>query len=379
MKAIVAALAVASGLLTLVASTPAHTGSIVVPRDFPTIQAAVDAASPGDTITIKSGIYTEELVISKDVRLIGAGVGATIIKSPTALTTFAVDVVHGTTFTAIVRIAQGAHARISDLTVSGPIPCAFVFGIVVVQSSNLELTDARVTNLVPDPTTCSDAAARSVQFGLGDHVRIDGEFGTTASGRVTGVLVDNFQTEGLVANGPFGVPPTSVTFTNNVIVPGIPALPTAHAGIDVFLNAVADVKGNTIVGGVCTFPFCGPDVINDVQAIGIFVGPGSDGSRISDNRVSDTDIGIGQLASTNCTIRKNNLKDNRFYGIVIADTDGTTHDNTITGGQVGIGVVAISVDTVGVLRGDKIKDTSVQPVEEVDCCGVTATAIVKPH
>jgi len=35
------------------ASTPASAASVlVVPRDFPTIQAAVDAAAPGDTIKV---------------------------------------------------------------------------------------------------------------------------------------------------------------------------------------------------------------------------------------------------------------------------------------------------------------------------------------
>jgi pectin methylesterase-like acyl-CoA thioesterase len=43
--------------------------TIVVPRDFPTIQAAVNAAAPGSTINIKSGTYTEEVVIAKDLNL----------------------------------------------------------------------------------------------------------------------------------------------------------------------------------------------------------------------------------------------------------------------------------------------------------------------
>ena len=52
-------------------------------------------------------------------------------------------------------------------------------------------------------------------------------------------------------------------------------------------------------------------------------------------------------------------------------------DNKITGGEVGIGVVADAIDTVGMLKGDQITGTTVEPVQEIECCGATATAIVK--
>jgi parallel beta-helix repeat protein len=93
---------------------------------------------------------------------------------------------------------------------------------------------------------------------------------------------------------------------------------------------------------------------------------------------SGSDVGVYQAFSANCChISGNTLTDNRFFGIVIQDGDGTTRDNTITGGETGIGVVADAVDTVGVLRGDHISGTTVAPVREIECCGFTATAIVK--
>ncbi len=51
---------------------------IRVPADYPTIQAAIDAASPGSLILVDPGTYDEAVVMWKPVRLQGAG-AATII------------------------------------------------------------------------------------------------------------------------------------------------------------------------------------------------------------------------------------------------------------------------------------------------------------
>ncbi|HLO13614.1 MAG TPA: right-handed parallel beta-helix repeat-containing protein, partial [Anaerolineales bacterium] len=135
--------------------------------------------------------------------------------------------------------------------------------------------------------------------------------------------------------------------------------------------------GNTVSGGVCTIPGCGPDPINEFQAFGIDVFFGG-AATLTDNHISGSDVGIYQVLSPNCcTISENTLTDNRYFGIVIQDGDGETRQNNITGGEVGIGVVADSADTTGVLRGDHISGTSVVPVQEIECCGFTATAIIK--
>jgi parallel beta-helix repeat protein len=365
-------------MTSMVTVTPAHAAStIVVPRDYPTIQAAVDAAAPGATISIKSGTYREEIVISKDLNLMGAGIDATIIRSPAVLTPFALDL-HHNPFFAIVRVAHGAQVRISGLTISGPVPCGIVSGMVAVQTATLDLSDARISNIVPTTTKCAVAAYRGIQFGLGDRAVIDGQRGTTAFGRVSHVVVDGFLNEGLRAAGPYGVPPTSVTFADNVITAGVSPLAAEPYGIYVLLNAVAQVTGNTIAGGVCTVPGCGPDPINQFQAVGIFVGPGGAGTRLSYNHISGSEVGIFQWISPNCCqITQNTLENNRYFGIVIQDGDGTTNENTILGGQIGIGVVADSATTTGVLRGDHISGTSVVAVQEIDCCGFTATALIK--
>jgi parallel beta-helix repeat protein len=232
----------------------------------------------------------------------------------------------------------------------------------------------------PPPGLCPEPSpfgGRGVQFGLTRPILIDGEHGTRASGRVTHVAIDSYLDVGLAATAPFSGPPTEVTFADNVINAGVQTYSTEQFGVDVFLNAVARVTGNAISGGVCTFPRCGPDPINDFQAMGVLVD--SDGSAtITDNHISGSDVGVYQLFSANCCrISENTLTDNRYFGIVIQDGDGTTSENTIQGSQIGIGVVADAVDTVAVLRGDHIAGATVAPVSEIQCCGFIATAIAR--
>ncbi|MCS7197341.1 MAG: right-handed parallel beta-helix repeat-containing protein [Candidatus Bipolaricaulota bacterium] len=52
--------------------------------DFATIQQAIEAAHPGDTIKIEAGLYTENLVITKDLSLIGVGPKQTVVKALTS-------------------------------------------------------------------------------------------------------------------------------------------------------------------------------------------------------------------------------------------------------------------------------------------------------
>ena len=371
--------ATALGVL-LLASAPAQAKTVVVPRDYPTIQAAVDVAAAGDTVTVGSGTYTGEVVINKDLDLRGAGVGATVIKSPATLTPYGVHLPDGRALTAIVRVGHGAQVRMSGVTVKGPIPCGIeVSGINALQGATLELSDARVTAIQADATRCApqDAAGRAVVYGTPPHVLVDGQHGSTAYGRITHVTVDHYQHAGISITGPLGGAPSRVTVADDVITGGW-EIPSFQFGIEIDDGAVARVSDSTIDGNVCGGRGCGADPINEVQGMGILVLAAQGGTQIVGNHLAGNDVGVYQIFSPDCcAISDNTLQDNRYFGIVIQDGDGTASDNTITGGQTGIGVVADSADTTGLLRGDHISGTSAAPVREIHCCGFTATAIVK--
>jgi hypothetical protein len=52
-----------------------------VPSVYPTIQAAIDAAAPGDIVLVAPGVYDEMVIMYKPVRLQGAGSGSTSINA----------------------------------------------------------------------------------------------------------------------------------------------------------------------------------------------------------------------------------------------------------------------------------------------------------
>jgi pectin methylesterase-like acyl-CoA thioesterase len=59
----------------------AQSKTIIVPDDFATIQSAINHATNGGTVYVRSGIYTEnELSITKSISLIGENVETTKIK-----------------------------------------------------------------------------------------------------------------------------------------------------------------------------------------------------------------------------------------------------------------------------------------------------------
>src|SRR5437899_9465917 len=56
---------------------------IFVPADYPTAQAAINAASTGDVIHLAAGRYPETLIINKSLTLAGSGTNNCVLYSQT--------------------------------------------------------------------------------------------------------------------------------------------------------------------------------------------------------------------------------------------------------------------------------------------------------
>ena len=138
------------------------------PADFHTIQEAINAASPGDTIYVNNGTYYEQVVVNKSVSLIGEDKIATVIIAN--LTDYAVyisannatlsgfeiqnfiwngiflnhssnSVVSKNVITAwvAIRVEGGSGNHISDNRVLRPYSCIF-YGLILENSDNNVVT-----------------------------------------------------------------------------------------------------------------------------------------------------------------------------------------------------------------------------------------------
>lgn len=57
-------------------------GRLLVPEEFKTIQAAVDAAAAGNVVTVAAGLYAGSISISKPISLVGAGAAEVTVEVP---------------------------------------------------------------------------------------------------------------------------------------------------------------------------------------------------------------------------------------------------------------------------------------------------------
>ena len=75
-------MAVAALCIFAVISVNTHAGQkkIIVPKDMPTIQKALDEASEGDTVYVLNGTYKESVIMKDFVALVGQNAEATIIR-----------------------------------------------------------------------------------------------------------------------------------------------------------------------------------------------------------------------------------------------------------------------------------------------------------
>ena len=365
---------------SLVTAVPAAAspGDLHVPGEYPTIQAAVGAATAGDTIIVAAGIYDEQVVIDKSLTLQGAGY-TTLIRpsSETKLTSFYTlgtqtgAYWNGKKLASIISIDNVGTdgVTVKDLRVDGrnvddaPVGADYIAGISFGETAGTieNVTVVKMNTTSQEPRTYGvwlDAVATDVSVNVkGCYISLYNKNGINARGaKLTVSIHDNTVTgpgeAPEVPNGILLINGASGTISNNIITSheytgeytacGIALFDVA--GIIVEKNTISDcytgvglsgesgvsgtrdtiVRGNTISGaktGVqleCRHTFNNTITGNNIQTneYGIYLeGPESPDWEANPGFYEGYEVGAGNVAYLN------NITGNTIYGVANFNPD----------------------------------------------------------
>ncbi|MGZ5510903.1 MAG: right-handed parallel beta-helix repeat-containing protein [Nitrososphaeraceae archaeon] len=319
---------------------------IVVPIDFPTIQDAINAANEGDVIKVLPGTYTEQLTISNNITIIGSGAKSTIIEAP-PLEELELNVI-GLPY--IVEVNNGAEVTITGFTIKGPqgTDCGELIGVSVIEDGTINLQHAVIKG----------CTLNSVAVG----------FEETGHATITKTFITDYREHGVFAIGPN----TTLTMSYNKVLGSAPDA-LAITGILFVFNATGTITNNEVSKNICDIPnTCGPDWFNQFQAFGIVADSAGEGSVIANNYVTNNDAGIGVFGASGCCIVDyNKLKDNRFFGVIIGDSEHIVSNSKIFGGQIGAAAIATFDNTTAILDQVKIVGAEI-PIQSLSSGNLTA-------
>ena len=330
--------------------TESNYPDIVVPIDFPTIQDAINAANEGDIIKVLPGTYTEQLTISKNITIIGSGAESTIIEAP-PLEELEPNVI-GLPY--IVEVNNGAEVTIKGFTIKGPqgTDCGELIGVSVIEDGTINLKHAVIKG----------CTLNSVAVG----------FEGTGHATITKTFITDYREHGVFAIGPN----TTLTMTYNKIIGSSPDT-VGIIGILFVFDTLGIITNNEVSENICEIPnTCGPDWFNQIQAFGIVADSAGEGSVIANNYVTNNDAGISVAVKSGCCIvDQNTLKDNRFFGIVIEDSEQIVSNTKIFGGKVGAAAAATFGNTTATLDHVKIIGAET-PIQALSSGNLTAAVNV---
>jgi len=314
---------------------------------FTSIQAAVTAAAPGDSIQVSPGIYREAVTIGIPLSLIGANASNTIIDAKNQPAGINVDGLN--------------NAGLANVVISGfTVESANYEGIVVTNASNVTVWGNRIVNnnvgLSADATTCNGIPdwETAEGFDCGEGIHLSGaSYSTVANNTIahnaggillsddTGATHDNLITGNTTANNPYdcGItlashPPAEVT--------------GATSPFGIYHNTISDnlSSGNGVAiegagAGVGIFGFLpGAGVYANVVIHNRLIGNGLPGVAMH----SHAPFG--------------HFEDNQIIGNYIAGNGADTED-AFTPFPTGINIYGVSAASGTVISQNIIKDEGI--------------------
>jgi parallel beta-helix repeat protein len=282
----------------------ANPSTIVVPDDYPTIQAAVNAAQQGDNITVKEGIYCENVVVNKSVSLVEA--------SPSAPP----PIIEGN-FTGVAVSIQASNV---------------VFSGFIIRDSQIGilLDDSNYSQIYGNLLDFNNAGA-ILNNSCNNVIRLDILLDNVNGIEIAGLSLNNTVETNQITQGYVGIDVSSEASNNTIIGNSIIGNGNDEIQYGIQISSTSDniVTGNTVIAnryGISISWSTDITVTNDTLirnthvGLGIRVGFGDQGYGIyldhadnctfNDNELDLNMVGFYFWECLNCTLSGNILRDN---------------------------------------------------------------------
>jgi hypothetical protein len=300
-------------------------------NDFNTIQAAINAAHPGDNINVQPGTYAEQLVFGPGKNNITLETDRAVIAPPPSM-------VAGF----LVTINTAKNVTVSGFTISGPLPDVAFSGSADAGGIEVEgAGSAVISNNYLTQMWQATASNRGVQNGIAILVGRQSD-ATTGSAAILNNKIDHWQKGAIVVdnNGSDGL------IANNNLIGEGPINYTAQNGIQVGDGATALIRNNDVRNlsyTPATFLSSGILIFDTTNVV------------VSDNNITACDLGVAFADVNNSSILRNNISKG-MYGIDVDEFSTGSRNNLVAlnqsnkNSQEGIFVSLDSVSNVIILN-----------------------------
>jgi parallel beta-helix repeat protein len=298
------------------------------------IQAAVDAATAGDTINVAAGTYNEQVIISKALTVQGAGDNTVIQPDQTTIdgmTLFDRYLGSGNTEAAIV-VVTGADSSeeavlLKDFKVDASLASRLPGGADMLEGIFYRNSNGTIDNLTVNG--CGTSIIGETNGGI----RCVGFAPSSVTVEIRNCNVLNYTKNGITGNESN----LTVNIHDNTVT-GLGVISwSAQNGIQLGFGAAGTISNNTVLNH-------GYNGSGTAWATGLLVSE-SNNITVSGNTVTHNQAGIYISKSNNCAVSGNtisNTTDDQAgimvsnYHDVLTATGNIISDNTITGGYAGI-------------------------------------------
>jgi parallel beta-helix repeat protein len=303
----------------------------IVPDEYIQIQAAIDAASAGETIRIKAGIYTENIILKEGIKIIGEGMDVVTLQCPP--TSPAID----------IRNIQNGYIEGISIMHTEKLETENTPPLVNITNSNVEITRCRILNSSGTGVHIANGSRAVLRqniieknnlFGISimdagttpiiernqinNNQRVGIVFSNGASGTAIGNIIKENQWDGIAVLNPA----TNPTIQQNITIEN------QRRGIFFAKGAGGIAEGNTSeknkMNGISvldegTAPTISNNRVSNNELRGIHFGKGAKG--IARGNISENNGDIGILIvdeGTRPELHNNTARNNEGWGIAIA-------------------------------------------------------------